>query len=68
VWRFVSSLLKDPDRVRANIETLIEREREAVGLAVPEREARLRERIAELLNSRASTKTSRRPSSRRSRS
>ena len=30
VWRFVSGLLKDPDRIRAGIEELIEREREGV--------------------------------------
>ena len=47
VWRFVSELLKDPYRIRAGIEELIEREREA-GRDDPEREIRhWEERIAE---------------------
>jgi hypothetical protein len=29
VWRFVCELLKDPDKLRAGIEVLIEQEREA---------------------------------------
>ena len=37
VWRFVSSLLKDPNRIRAGIEKLIEQECE-VGRSDPERE------------------------------
>jgi hypothetical protein len=47
VWCFVSELLKDPDRLRAGIEELIEQEREA-GRGQPEGEARLwEEKIAE---------------------
>ena len=47
VWRFVSGLLKDPYRIRAGIEELIEREREA-GRDDPEGEIRhWDERIAE---------------------
>ena len=47
VWRFVSELLKDPDRIQAGIEELIEREREA-GRSDPDGEVGLwKERIAE---------------------
>ncbi len=47
VWCFVSELLKDPDRIQAGIEELIEREREA-GRSDPDGEVRLwKERIAE---------------------
>jgi recombinase-like zinc beta ribbon protein len=47
VWRFASGLLKDPDRIRAGIEELIEREREGVR-DDPEGEMRLwEEKIAE---------------------
>jgi hypothetical protein len=47
VWRFVCELLKDPDRLRAGIEVLIEQEREA-GRDDPGREVRLwEEKIAE---------------------
>ena len=47
VWRFVSELLKDPDRIQAGIEELIEREREA-GRSDPDGEVRLwEERIGE---------------------
>jgi hypothetical protein len=47
VWRFVSELLNDPDRIKAGIEELIEQEREAAR-DDPQREAELwEERIAE---------------------
>jgi hypothetical protein len=47
VWRFVSGLLNDPDKVRVGIEELIEQERDGAR-GDPEREARLwEERIAE---------------------
>jgi hypothetical protein len=47
VWRFVSELLKDPDRIRAGIEELIEQER-AAAHGDPEPEAELwEEKIAE---------------------
>src|SRR5215212_4631399 len=47
VWRFVSGLLNDPDRIKVGLEELIEREREA-GHDDPGREARLwEEKIAE---------------------
>ena len=47
VWRFVSELLKDPGRIRAGIEELIEREREA-GRSDPGGEIRLwEEKVAE---------------------
>jgi len=47
VWRFVSELLKDPDKIRAGMEELIEQEREAER-SNPDGEARLwEERIAE---------------------
>ncbi len=47
VWRFVSELLKDPDKLRAGIEELIEQEREAAHVD-PGREAKLwEEKIAE---------------------
>ena len=47
VWRFVSELLKDADKLRAGIEELIEQEREA-GRDDPQREVGLwEERIAE---------------------
>jgi site-specific DNA recombinase len=47
VWRFVSSLLKDPDRIRLGIEELIEQEREAAH-SDPKREATpWEEKIAE---------------------
>jgi hypothetical protein len=47
VWRFVSELLKDPDRIWAGIEELVEQEREA-GRGDPEGEAGLwEEKIAE---------------------
>jgi hypothetical protein len=47
VWRFVSELLKDPDRIKAGLEGLIKQEREA-GRDDPGREARLwEEKIAE---------------------
>jgi len=45
VWCFISELLKDPDRIRAGIEELVERE---AGRSDPDGEARLWEaRIAE---------------------
>jgi hypothetical protein len=47
VWRFVSDLLKDPDRIRAGIEELVERELQA-GRDDPQREVGLwKEKIAE---------------------
>jgi site-specific DNA recombinase len=47
VWRLVSSLLKDPDRIRLGIEELIEQEREAAH-SDPKREATpWEEKIAE---------------------
>jgi hypothetical protein len=47
VWRFVSSLLKDPHRIRLGIEELIEQEREATH-SDPKREATpWEEKIAE---------------------
>jgi site-specific DNA recombinase len=47
VWSFVSELLKDPDRIKAGLEELIEQEREAAH-GDPGHEARLwEERIAE---------------------
>jgi Recombinase zinc beta ribbon domain len=46
VWRFVSELLKDPDRITAGMEELIEQEREA-GRDDPQQEAELwEEKIA----------------------
>ncbi len=54
VWRFVSELLKDPDRIRAGIGELVEREREA-GRGDPDGEARLwKEKIAECSRLRSS--------------
>jgi site-specific DNA recombinase len=47
VWHFVSELLKDPDRIKAGLEVLIEQERDAAH-GDPGREARLwEEKIAE---------------------
>ncbi|HET6885309.1 MAG TPA: recombinase family protein, partial [Rubrobacteraceae bacterium] len=47
VWRFVSELLKDPDRIKVGLEELIEQEREA-GRDDPKQEAQLwEERIEE---------------------
>jgi hypothetical protein len=47
VWRFVCELLKDPDRIKAGLEELIEQERDTAR-DDPGREARLwKERIAE---------------------
>ena len=46
MWRFVSDLLKDPDRIRAGIEELVERELLA-GRDDPQREVGLWKKIAE---------------------
>jgi site-specific DNA recombinase len=47
VWRFVSELLEDPERIRAGIEELIDQEREA-GRDDPKREVQLwEEKVAE---------------------
>ena len=39
VWSFVSGLLKDPERIRAGVERLVDEER-AAGRGDPERESR----------------------------
>jgi hypothetical protein len=46
VWRFISDLLKDPDRIAAGIEELVGRELQA-GHDDPQREVGLWEMIAE---------------------
>jgi site-specific DNA recombinase len=53
VWEFISGLLKDPERIRAGMERLIDQER-ASGHADPEREAKAwLEKLAEVDHQRA---------------
>jgi site-specific DNA recombinase len=53
VWGFASSLLKDPNKVRAGVESLIQEEKQASGPSDREREAMLwKEKLAEISNMR----------------
>lgn len=55
MWKFVSGLLKDPERIRAGMERLIDQER-ASGHADPEREAKAwLEKLAEVDRQRVRT-------------
>jgi site-specific DNA recombinase len=49
VWGFASSLLKDPNKIRAGVESLIQQEEQVTGRSDREREARLwTEKLAEV--------------------
>jgi site-specific DNA recombinase len=53
VWGFASSLLKDPNKIRAGVESLIQQEKQVTGASDREREARLwTEKLTEVSNMR----------------
>jgi hypothetical protein len=63
VWRFVSELLNDSDRIKAGIEELIEQEREAGRDDPNKRSSSGKRESRSALASGAPTRTSRRPGS-----